>query len=124
MGTNRAEVRKSRSRGNLLRPKPILLDPRISTNLWPQRVMSADFAMPTTRVRSTSDSGKIAAVRRTDVEGHVWRAPGWQGFFHACSSGRSSHVFGLLVRLGTDGSAIAIGTLLSIVENCLPSMFE
>ena len=27
--------------------------------------------------------------------GHVWTAPGWQGFSHECSIGRCSHVFGL-----------------------------
>jgi enoyl-CoA hydratase len=30
--------------------------------------------------------------------GHVWTAPGWQGISSRFSSGRSSHVFGLLAR--------------------------
>jgi hypothetical protein len=34
--------------------------------------------------------------------GHVWTAPGWQELLHGCSSGRSSHVFGLLVRGSRD----------------------
>ena len=36
--------------------------------------------------------------RRASAWCHVWTAPGWQEFFHVCSIGRCSHVFGLFAR--------------------------
>src|SRR5262245_44424526 len=47
---------------------------------------------------ATPRKRRLAAKASSVAMGHVWTAPGWQELFHACSSGRSSHVFGLLVR--------------------------
>ena len=54
--------------------------------------------LPGPAVMSGSTSSGHGPDCETDAMGHVWTAPGWQGISSRFSSGRSSHVFGLLAR--------------------------